>query len=180
MNFFLQKKNIILITAIITIILGGLAMVPAMSHAFGPWILKDAVTNSTNLVAFIFIIVILMALTEIILGAALCTKKWREKLSIIIPLFTLIATKLVLLIISTIIFGIVPGSSNIPFYVLGFIFIAAALTGFIYSFCLMNERFSTKIGEKRTTKAKPKNNEKQKTKNEERKEEKKEEGPIHF
>jgi len=180
MNFFLQKKNIILITAIISIILGGLTLVPAMSHAFGPWVLKDAITDSTKLVAFIFIIIILMALTEIILGAALCTKKWREKLAIKIPLFILIAVKLVLLIISTIIFGFVSG--NIPFYVLGFILIVASLTGFIYSFCLMNEKFSTKIVEKRAAKVKPAKEKKEEPKELKEPKEKKEEkeSPIQF
>ena len=138
MNFFMQKKNIILSTAIVSIVLGTLTMVLATPYAFGPWIRPDTfgITIEDKFLSFIFITAIFFAMTEIILGAALCTQKYREKLAVIIPLFTAIASKLVLIIISTIIFGFMSGISNILFYVFGFLLIAATLAGFIYSFTL--------------------------------------------
>ena len=137
MNFFLQKKNMVLLTAITSIVLGVLTLILAGTYAF-PWInTEGGVTATQNFVAFIAIAGLLTAAAEIVLGAGLCAKAFREKLAVIIPLFVLISAKLLLVIVSTVIFGF--RRDILVFYILGLLLILLVMSGFIFSFFLNDD-----------------------------------------
>ena len=139
LNFFKQKKNVLLLVAITSIVLGALTLILATPFAFGPWVapVEAGAEDTDRFLAFIAFIGIFVALAEIILGTIICTQKGREKLAIGIPLLVIISSKLLLILVSIIIFGFADISAL--FFVLGFLLILGMLTGLISVYMFLKE-----------------------------------------
>lgn len=138
-SFFKQRKNITLLVAICAIVLGAITFILSMPFAFGPWITPatESTTESARYIAFIAFIGIFVSLAEVILGTALCTQKNRNNNSLIIPLLVILSTKLVLILVSIVIFGFAEISAF--FYIMEFLLVIAAMVGILFNFFFIKD-----------------------------------------
>lgn len=138
-GFFRQRKNILLLVAIVAIVLGGVTLILATPFSFGPLITPSngGALDADRYLAFIAFIAIMVALAEIILGVLLCITKYRERMAIVIPLLVLLSSELFLILVSIIIFGFAEISAF--FYVIGILLIAGGLTGLLYNLFFLKE-----------------------------------------